>query len=210
MGPPGAGVAAPGGRPRHAIIRAVLRVAHGRIMKTSIGKTYLEVVPGDITALPVDAVVNAAGTDLRMEAGVAGALKRVFGDGVEREALAMGPIAVGEAVATTTADHPAVQWVIHAAVMGPDKRADAHAVATATRSALAVADRCHARSVALPAFGTGVGGFPLFQCASIMLAETARYLKDDPKTGLRRIVFSTYSDAAKAAFKHAMAGLSRY
>jgi O-acetyl-ADP-ribose deacetylase (regulator of RNase III) len=179
-------------------------------MKTSIGKTYLETVSGDITELPVDAIVNAASTELRMEAGVAGALKRVFGEGVEREALAMGPIELGEAVATTTADHPAVQWVIHAAVMGPDLHADAGTIAKATGSALGVADRCHARSVAMPAFGTGVGGFPLYQCASIMLAETVRYIKDHPKTGLRRVVFSTYSDAAKAAFKNAMAGVSRY
>jgi O-acetyl-ADP-ribose deacetylase (regulator of RNase III) len=179
-------------------------------MKTSIGRTYLEIVPGDITELPVDAIVNAANTELRMGAGVAGAVKRVFGEGVEREALALGPIKVGEAVATTTADHPSVQWIIHAAVMGPDLKTDANAIAAALRSSLDVADRCHARSVALPAFGTGVGGFPLYQCASIMLAETVRYLKDHPKTGLRRIVFSTYSDAAKAAFKNAMAGISRY
>ena len=179
-------------------------------MKTSIGRTYLEIVPGDITELPVDAIVNAANTELRMEAGVAGAIKRVFGEGVEREALAMGPIQLGEAVATTTADHPAVQWIIHAAVMGPDLETDANAIAKATRSALDTADRCHARSIAMPAFGTGVGGFPLYQCASIMLAEAVGYLKDHPKTGLRRVVFSTYSDAAKAAFKNAMAGVSRY
>ena len=61
----------------------------------------------------------------------------------------------------------------------------------------------------MPAFGTGAGEFPLYQCASIMLAETVRYLKDHPKTGLRRIIFSTYTDAAKAAFKNAMAGVSR-
>ncbi len=179
-------------------------------MKTSVGKTRLEIAPGDITELPVDAIVNAAGTDLRMEAGVAGALKRVFGEGVEREALAMGPIGLGEAVATTTADHPQVQWIVHAAVTGPDGRTDANTIARATYNALAVADRCHARSVAMPAFGTGVGGFPLYQCASIMLTEVVRYLREHPRTALRRIVFSTYTDAAKAAFKNAMAGISRY
>jgi O-acetyl-ADP-ribose deacetylase len=179
-------------------------------MKTSIGKTYLEIVPGDITELAVDAIVNAANTELRMGAGVAGAIKRVFGEGVEREALALGPIKVGEAVATTTGDHPSVQWIIHAAVMGPDLKTDANAIAAALRSSLDVADHSHARSIAVPALGTGVGGFPLYQCASIMLAETVRYLKDHPRTGLRRIVYSTYSDAAKAAFKNAMAGISRY
>lgn len=179
-------------------------------MKTSIGRTYLEIVPGDITELPVDAIVNPANTELRMGAGVAGAIKRVFGEGVEREALALGPVGVGEAVATTTAGHPSVQWIVHAAVMGPDLKTDAHTVAKATRAALDIAEHCHARSVAMPAFGTGLGGFPIYQCASIMLAETVRYLKDHPKTGLRRIVFSTYNDTAKAAFKNAMAGVSRY
>ena len=62
----------------------------------------------------------------------------------------------------------------------------------------------------MPAFGTGVGGFPLYECASVMLAEAVRYLKDRPRTGLRRVVFSTYTDAAKAAFKNALAGVSRY
>ena len=178
-------------------------------MKTSIGRTYLEIVPGDITELPVDAIVNPANTELRMDGGVAGAIKRVFGEGVEREALALAPIKVGEAVATTTADHPAVQWVIHAAVMGPDLKTDADTIATATRAALDVADRCHARSVAMPAFGTGVGGFPAYECANIMLAEAVSYIREHPRTGFRRIIFSTYSDTAKAAFKNAMAGVSR-
>ena len=114
-------------------------------------------------------------------------------------------------MATTTADHPSVQWIVHAAVMGPDLKTDAHAVATATAQPRSTSPTTvtRARSPCRPS-GTGVGGFPLYQCASIMLAETVRYLKDHPKTGLRRIVFSTYSDTAKAAFKNAMAGVSRY
>jgi O-acetyl-ADP-ribose deacetylase (regulator of RNase III) len=178
-------------------------------MKTSVGKTKLEIASGDITELEVDAITNAANTELRMGAGVAGAIKRVGGDAVEKEAMLQGPIQIGEAVATTGHDLKA-RWVIHVAVMGLDLQTDADAIAKATRSALDCAERCHARSIAMPAFGTGVGGFPLYQCASIMVAETVAYLKAKPHTVLRHIMFSVYSDAARAAFKHALAGSSRF
>jgi O-acetyl-ADP-ribose deacetylase len=177
-------------------------------MKTSVGKTKLEIASGDITELEVDAIANAANTELWMGAGVAGAIKRVGGEAVEKEAMLQGPIAIGEAVATTGHDLKA-RWVIHAAVMGADLQTDAKAIAAATHSALACAERCHARSIAMPAFGTGVGDFPLYQCASIMVAETVAYLKAKPTTGLRHIMFSVYSDAARAAFQHALAGSSR-
>jgi len=178
-------------------------------MKTSIGKTKLEIASGDITELEVDAIANAANTELWMGAGVAGAIKRVGGEAVEKEAMLQGPIEIGEAVATTGHDLKA-RWVIHAAVMGPDLQTDASAIAKATRSALACAERCHARSIAIPAFGTGVGGFPLYQCASIMITETVTYLKAKPNTVLRHVMFSVYGDAARAAFQNALAGISRF
>jgi O-acetyl-ADP-ribose deacetylase (regulator of RNase III) len=178
-------------------------------MKTSFGKTALEIASGDITELEVDAIATTATGELRMGAGVAGAIKRVGGEAVEKEAMLQGPIEVGQAVATTGHDLKA-RWVIHAAVMGPDLRTHADLIAKATSSALDCAERCHARSVALPAFGTGAGGFPLYQCASIMIAETVSYLKAHPRTGLRHVMFSVYSDEARAAFKNAFAGISRF
>jgi O-acetyl-ADP-ribose deacetylase len=178
-------------------------------MKTSVGKTSLDIVSGDITQLEVDAIANAASTDLAMVAGVAGAIKRAGGAAIETEAQLQGPIAVGEAVATTGHDLRA-RWVVHVAVMGPDSKPDAAAIAKATSAALDCANRAHARSLALPAFGTGVGGFPVYQCASIMVAETVRYLKEHKSSGLRRVLFTVYSDPARAAFKNAMAGASRF
>jgi O-acetyl-ADP-ribose deacetylase len=177
-------------------------------MKTSVGKTKLEIASGDITQLEVDAIANAANTELWMGSGVAGAIKRVGGEAIEVEAMLQGPIQVGEAVATTGHDLKA-RWVVHAAVMGQDLQTNANAIAKATRSALDCAVRCHARSIAIPAFGTGVGGFPLYQCDSIMISETVAYLKEHPNTSLRHIMFSVYSDAARAAFKNALAGSSR-
>src|SRR5207237_7924837 len=120
----------------------------------------LEVVEGDITKLDVDAIANAANDRLWMGAGVAGAIKRAGGEEIEREAVAKGPIPVGEAVATGAGALHA-RWVVHGAVMGQDLRTNADLVRMTTASCLRVADELGAESLALPAFGTGVGGFPL-------------------------------------------------
>ena len=159
----------------------------------------LVVVEGDIATLDVDAVANAANDRLWMGAGVAGALKRAGGDEIEREAMAKGPIAVGDAVATGAGRLPA-RWVIHAAVMGQDLRTSADAIETATRRTLEVADELGAESLALPAFGTGVGGFPLDECAGLMVAAVRAY---EPRT-LRRVVFAVHGAEAETAFRNAL------
>src|SRR5204862_6954366 len=99
----------------------------------------LEVREGDIAAVEADAIANAANNHLWMGAGVAGALKRAGGDEIEREAVAKGPIAVGDAVATG-AGRLAAKWVIHGAVMGQDLRTSAELVGRTTRSVLRVAE----------------------------------------------------------------------
>ena len=159
----------------------------------------LEVVEGDIAALAVDAIANAANDHLWMGAGVAGAIKRAGGEQIEREAVAKGPIAVGDAVATGAGCLPA-RWVIHAAVMGQDLVTSADAIRRATRRTLEVADELGADSVALPAFGTGVGGFPLDECARIMVAEARAF----EGQSLRRVVFAVYGDVAAGAFRSAL------
>ena len=159
----------------------------------------LEVIEGDIAALAVDAIANAANDRLWMGAGVAGAIKRAGGDEIEREAVAKGPIAVGQAVATG-AGRLAARWVIHAAVMGQDLQTSADAIGSATRSTLEVADEVGAESLALPAFGTGVGGFPVDECARLMVAEARAY---EPRS-LRRVVFAVYGADAGAAFRSAL------
>jgi O-acetyl-ADP-ribose deacetylase (regulator of RNase III) len=159
----------------------------------------VEVVEGDIAALPVDAIANAANDRLWMGAGVAGAIKRAGGEEIEREAVAKGPIAVGDVVATDAGRLPA-RWVIHAAVMGQDLRTSADAIASATRRTLEVADELGAESLALPAFGTGVGGFPLDECARLMVGAARSY---EPRT-LRRVVFAVYGTEAETAFRSAL------
>ena len=159
----------------------------------------LDVVDGDITRLEVDAIANAANDRLWMGAGVAGAIKRAGGEEIEREAVAKGPIRIGDAVATTAGRLPA-RWVVHGAVMGQDLSTDADKVRRTTASCLRVADELGAESLALPAFGTGVGGFPLDECARIMV-ETARAY--EPRT-LTRIVFAVFGDEARLAFEQAL------
>ena len=159
-----------------------------------------EVVEGDITELDVDAVANAANNRLWMGAGVAGAIKRAGGEEIEREAVAKGPIEVGDAVATG-AGRLKARHVIHGAVMGQDLRTNGELVRRTTRRCLEVADELGCRSLALPAFGTGVGGFPLAECARIMAVEVDAY---EPAS-LERIVFAVFGDEARRAFEAALA-----
>lgn len=159
----------------------------------------LEVREGDIAAVTGDAIANAANDELWMGAGVAGALKRAGGEEIEQEALAIGGIPVGTAVATTAGRLPA-RWVIHGAAMGQDLRTDAELIARTTRSCLEVADELDCRSLALPAFGTGVGGFPLADCGRIMVAEARIF----PARSLERVIFAVYGRAAYEVFSSAL------
>jgi O-acetyl-ADP-ribose deacetylase (regulator of RNase III) len=155
----------------------------------------LEVLQGDIAAVEADAVANAANDHLWMGAGVAGALKRAGGEEIEREAMAQGPISVGTAVATTAGRLPA-RYVIHGAVMGQDLRTSAESIERTTRACLALADQLGCRSLALPAFGTGVGGFALDQCARLMVDVVRAF---EPRS-LERVVFCVFGDEAYASF----------
>jgi O-acetyl-ADP-ribose deacetylase (regulator of RNase III) len=135
-----------------------------------------------------------------MGAGVAGAIKRAGGAEIEREAVAKGPIAVGDAVATG-AGRLRAKHVIHGAVMGQDLRTDAELVARTTRRCLQVADELGCRSLALPAFGTGVGGFPLAECARLMVGEAREF---EPRA-LERVVFAVFGSEAEETFRAALA-----
>jgi O-acetyl-ADP-ribose deacetylase len=161
--------------------------------------TELEVVERDITALEVDAIANAANNRLWMGAGVAGAIKRAGGEEIEREAVQQGPIEIGDAVATG-AGRLRARWVIHGAVMGQDLQTNGELVRRTTESCLRLADELGAESLALPAFGTGVGGFPLDECARIMVDVARAY---EPSS-IKRVVFAAFGAEAKAAFDAAL------
>jgi O-acetyl-ADP-ribose deacetylase (regulator of RNase III) len=162
----------------------------------------VEVLDTDITALEVDAIANAANTRLLHGGGVAGAIVLAGGPAVQAESHAKAPIGLGDAVETTAGDMPAT-WVIHAATMEPGGPTSAGVIRRATASTLERADAIGARSLALVAFGTGVGGFPLDEAARIEVEEVRRHLDGD--SALERVVFAVHGDAARTAFEAALA-----
>ena len=161
----------------------------------------IEVQQADITKLEVDAIANAANTELRHGGGVAGAISRAGGPSVQAESDERAPIGLGEAVETTAGEMPC-RWVIHAATMELGGPTSAEIIRSATASTLAKADELGAKSLALVAFGTGVGGFPLDEAARIEVEEVRRHL--DQGSGLERVVFAVRGDEAEAAFRSAM------
>jgi len=162
----------------------------------------IEVRQADVTALDVDAVTNAANTELRHGGGVAAAIARAAGPDLERESGERAPIGLGDAVETTAGEMPA-RWVIHAATMELGGPTSAEIIRDATASTLRKADELGARSLALVAFGTGVGGFPMEEAARIEIDEVRRYLGAGGGA-IERVVFAVRGDAARAAFEAAL------
>ena len=139
-----------------------------------------EVIRGDIAAQRADALVNAAGTSLQMGSGVAGALRRGAGEGIDEEAVAQGPIDLGSVAVTDAYDLDA-EWVIHAAAMPHygDGQATAESIRAATRNTLARADDLGCELLVLPALGCGVAGFDLREGARLVCEELAAH---DPES----------------------------
>ena len=159
----------------------------------------MDVVQGDITESDVDAIVNAANDYLWMGGGVAGAIVRAGGAGIEAEAMQQAPIKPGEAVITgggsLTARH-----VIHAAVMGQDLRTDGGKIGEATTAALALAEEHDLRHIAFPALGTGVGGFPLEECARVMRDAISQHTG----TSLQRVRLVLFDEESYLAFRRVL------
>jgi O-acetyl-ADP-ribose deacetylase len=165
-------------------------------------RALLEVLDADITQLEVDAIANAANTQLLHGGGVAGAISRAGGAVIDSESRAAAPIGLGEAVATSGGVMPC-RWVIHAATMELGGPTSAAVIRRATAATLRVADELGARSLALVAFGTGVGGFPIEEAASIEVEEVHRHLASG-SSKLERIVFTVRGAAARQVFEGAL------
>jgi O-acetyl-ADP-ribose deacetylase len=165
----------------------------------------IEIVQGDITQqADVDAIVNAANTDLALGAGVAGAILRRGGSEIDREARSRGPIRLGEAVATGAGRLPN-KYVIHAAAMGyraedagVPKRVGSLSssviIRDATVNSLRCADELKLQSIAFPALATGVAAFPVEECAETMIAATRSYAQSDPQSTVERVRFVLFGD----------------
>ena len=166
----------------------------------------IELRQGDITNEPdIDAIVNAANTELWLGSGVAGAIARRGGPDVEREAVAQGPIRLGEAVATTAGTLPN-KFVIHAAAMGyrdedravPKREGSQSSEAIirdSTINSLTIAEALGCKSIAFPALATGVGGFPVEECARVMMTAANEYARSHSESNIDRVVFVLFSAA---------------
>jgi O-acetyl-ADP-ribose deacetylase len=168
----------------------------------TVPEDVIEVRDADITKLEVDAITNAANTELRHGGGVAGAIARAAGSEFERESRERSPIGLGDAVETSGGELPC-RWVIHAATMELGGPTSAEIIRRATASTLSRAEQLGARSLALVAFGTGVGGFSLEEAARIEVDEVRSHLEGN--SGLERIVFAVRGEAARAAFERELA-----
>ena len=153
---------------------------------------------GDITAEAVDAIVNAANSQLVLGAGVAGAIRKKGGPSIQQECDAIGPIAVGDAAATGAGDLPA-RWVIHAAGMPPGGEASQESVRSCMRRSFELASERSCRSIAVPAIGAGIGGVSPRQSAEILIAEARAHLRGE--TSLEEIRFVLFGEPTYRVFE---------
>jgi O-acetyl-ADP-ribose deacetylase (regulator of RNase III) len=153
---------------------------------------------GDITELEVDAIVNAANNDLVLGAGLAGAIRTKGGPRIEEECERIGSIRLGEA-AVTPAGNLKAYYVIHAASMQLGGKTTAESLRNSTRNSLLRAEEKGFKTIAFPAIGTGVAGFPMEDCANIMISEVLEHLKS--RSSLEKIYFVLFDDAALKVFE---------
>jgi O-acetyl-ADP-ribose deacetylase len=160
--------------------------------------TRIVILAGDLTEQDVDAIVNAANSDLVLGGGVAGAIRRKGGPSIQDECDAHGPVAVGEA-AITGAGQLSARHVIHAASMALGGRTTSQTLSRAMTATFAIARQHAIETLAVPAVGTGIAGFPLDECARIM-AGCLRHAMDEGWSP-SEVRFVLYDEAALQAFE---------
>ncbi len=158
-------------------------------MRIEVGKTRLELLQGDITELDTDAIVNPANQMLQLGGGVAGAIRRKGGPGIQEECNKIGGTVVGGAVITSGGELKA-RHVIHAVGPRMGEGDEDRKLMDATLNSLRLADDRGLKTIAFPAISTGIFGYPVKRCAEVMLGATIRYLQGD--TELERVVFCLY------------------
>jgi O-acetyl-ADP-ribose deacetylase len=158
----------------------------------------VELLQGDLTEMDTDAIVNAANNDLQLGGGVAGAIRRKGGDAIQKECNEIGSVPIGTAVITTGGKLKA-RHVIHAASMELGGRTSAISLRGSTAHALRIANQHKLKTMAFPAVGTGIAGFPMRQCAEIMLQEVAEHFKQP--TSLQKVYFVLFDRPSLEVFQ---------
>lgn len=165
----------------------------------------IEIVQGDLTEMDSDAIVNAANNDLQLGGGVAGAIRRKGGGRIQDECNEVGTIPVGAAAITTGGDLKA-RHVIHAASIQLGGRTSAQSLRTSTAYSLRIATQKSLKTIAFPAIGTGIAGFPVRECAEIMLREVEKHFEG--RTSLEKVYFVLFDEDTLAVFKKAFAEMA--
>jgi len=160
--------------------------------------TTIHIEQGDLTACRVDAIVNAANNDLILGGGLAGAIRRRGGPAVQADCDRHGPVQVGQAAITTAGELPA-RYVIHQASMRLGGRTAEPDLRSSTAAVLKLAEQNDVRTLAFPATGTGIAGFPLQRCAEVMLEEVRKHVAAG--TQLTDVHFVLFDDAARKVFQ---------
>ncbi len=161
-------------------------------------KEKIQILRGDLTDQDADAIVNAANNDLQLGGGVAGAIRRKGGPAIQEECNRVGPIALGEA-AVTGGGRLKARHVIHAASMRLGEATSEENLRASTRASLLRASELGLRTIAFPAIGTGIAGFPMDRCAEVMLEETLAHLGGE--TTLEEVRFVLYDTCAHETFR---------
>jgi O-acetyl-ADP-ribose deacetylase (regulator of RNase III) len=161
-------------------------------------KDRIHIIQGDLTEQVVDAIVNAANNDLQLGGGVAGAIRRKGGLSIQEECDQIGTIPIGEA-AITGAGTLKARYVIHAASMSLGRLTTEENLRLSTRSSLLRASEKGLRTIAFPAIGTGIAGFPMRRCAEVMLEQVVAHLRGP--TSLESVRFVLYDAPAYETFR---------
>jgi O-acetyl-ADP-ribose deacetylase (regulator of RNase III) len=168
-------------------------------------RARIELRQGDLTDAAVDAIVNAANNDLMLGGGVAGAIRIKGGPTIQQECDRIAPIALGEA-AITRAGRLRARYVIHAASMRLGDSTSEANLRTSTRNSLLRAREKSLTTIAFPAIGTGIAGFPIERCAQVMLDEVRAHLS--AATTLERVDFVLFDRKSLAVFERVLARMS--
>ncbi|MCK5259651.1 MAG: macro domain-containing protein [Candidatus Omnitrophica bacterium] len=166
------------------------------------------IVNSDITQLDVDAIINPANMQMKMENGLAGSINQQGGGAIEEEALSKAPVDVGEAVVTKAGTLKA-RHIIHAVTMGVEGGTDQETVRHAAASALKCADELKIKSVAFPALGCGLGGFPLVGCAKVIIQEVLKFSRK-ADASLEEVIFCLNDHKDFEVFESTACGYLRH
>src|SRR5579863_7008808 len=156
---------------------------------------------GDLTEADADAIVNAANNQLMLGGGVAGAIRVKGGPAIQEECDRIGTIALGEA-AITGAGLLRARHVIHAASMRLGESTSEANLRAATRNSLMRAEDNSLKTIAFPAIGAGIAGFPIERCAQVMLEEVRAHLGGP--TTLERIEFVLFDRRSLEVFERTL------